>query len=165
MALESTAAKMPPDFYGESAVNRIERSALVPYSCEQMFALVNDIETYPQFMPGCTGAKITARGEDWLEAELELSKMGINQSFATRNRLQAPGSMHMSLINGPFKSLEGEWQFEQLSETACKVTFWLELEFSNAILALTLPKFFEGVASDQVDALCARARAIYGKSS
>jgi ribosome-associated toxin RatA of RatAB toxin-antitoxin module len=145
-------------------VDRIERSALVPFSCEQMFALVNNIESYPQFMPGCVGAKVMAEGDDWLEAKLELSSMGVKQSFSTRNNLSPPHSMRMSLIDGPFKSLEGEWLFEQLNQSACKVTFWLELEFSNALLALTLPKFFEGVASDQVDALCKRARAIYGNS-
>ena len=126
-----------------------------------MFTLVNDIEAYPQFMPGCVGAKILERGEDWLSARLELSRFGVTQSFSTRNVLFAPKSMTMELIDGPFRSLRGEWQFVSLKEDACKVVFWLEFEVGNALASLALPKLMEHVASEQVDALCKRARLTY----
>lgn len=126
-----------------------------------MFALVNDIERYPEFMPGCIGSEILAKGEGWLEAKLRLSRMGIEQSFATHNTLEAPHSMAMTLKEGPFKSMRGEWKFQALNEKACKIEFWLEIEFPNAILALTLPKFFEQNASEQVDAVCQRAKILY----
>lgn len=139
----------------------VSRSALVNYSAQQMFDLVNDIEAYPQYMDGCVGAKILKREGDWLEARLELSKAGVSQSFVTRNHLQAPNSMSMTLVDGPFKSLQGCWRFIALSETACKVSFELEFELQSKLLGMAVGKLFESVASKQVDALCERARKIY----
>ena len=141
--------------------HRVERSALVNYSASQMFELINDIEAYPQFMDGCVGAKILARGDDWLEARLELSKAGVSQSFVTRNQLQPPHSMSMNLVDGPFKYLRGVWRFTPLGEQACKVTFELEFELQNRLLGMAVGKLFEAVANKQVDALCARAKQVY----
>ncbi len=140
----------------------VNRSALVNYSAQQMFDLVNDIEAYPQYMDGCVSAKILMREGDWLEARLELSKAGVSQSFVTRNHLQAPTLMKMTLVDGPFKFLHGCWQFTPLGEHACKVSFDLEFELQNRLLGMAIGKLFESVASKQVDALCARAKVIYG---
>lgn len=131
------------------------------YSAAQMFDLINDIEAYPQFMDGCVGAKILARGDDWLEARLELSKAGVSQSFVTRNQLQPPHSMSMNLVDGPFTYLRGVWRFTPLGEQACKVSFELEFELQNRLLGMAVGKLFEGVSSKQVDALCARAKRVY----
>ncbi len=141
--------------------HRVERSALVNYSAAQMFELVNDIEAYPKFMDGCVGAQILARGDDWLEARLDLSKAGVTQSFVTRNQLQVPHSMSMNLVDGPFKYLRGVWRFTALAETACKVSFELEFEMQNRLLGMAVGKLFEGVSNKQVDALCARAKQVY----
>ncbi len=141
--------------------HRVERSALVNYSAAQMFELVNDIEAYPKFMDGCVGAQILARGDDWLEARLDLSKAGVTQSFVTRNQLQAPQSMSMNLVDGPFKYLRGVWRFTPLGESACKVSFELEFELQNRLLGMAVGKLFEGVSNKQVDALCARAKQVY----
>lgn len=143
-------------------MKKIERSALVPYSDQQMFDLVNDIATYPDYMPGVVGAEILDSGEQWLTARLELAKMGIKQSFTTKNTLDAPKSMRLTLVDGPFKRLDGLWLFQRLNDQACKVVFWLEFEVANALMAMALPKFMESVASEQVDAVCKRARKIYG---
>ncbi len=140
---------------------KVERSALVHYSAQQMFDLVNDIEAYPQYMEGCVGAKVLARGDDWLEARLDLSKAGVAQSFITRNQLQAPHRMSMSLVDGPFNYLRGVWQFTPLNEQACKVGFLLEFEMKNRLLGMAVGKLFESVGTKQVDALCARAKQVY----
>ena len=139
----------------------VNRSALVNYSAQQMFDLVNDIEAYPQFMDGCVGAKVLKREGDWLEARLELSKAGVSQSFVTRNQLQAPESMSMTLVDGPFKYLKGCWRFTALNETACKVSFDVEFELQSKLLGMAVGRLFEAVASKQVDALCTRAAQIY----
>lgn len=139
----------------------VERSALVNYSTQQMFDLVNDIEAYPQYMDGCIGAKILRREEDWLEARLELSKAGVSQSFITRNQLLPPHSMTMSLLDGPFAYLNGKWQFTALSDHACKVSFTLDFELKNRLLGMAVGKLFESMVNKQVDALCARAKVIY----
>ncbi len=143
-------------------VQRVERSALVAYSAQQMFDLVNDIEAYPQYMDGCVGAQILSRGDNWLEARLELSKAGVSQSFVTRNQLQPPQQMTMELVDGPFKFLRGTWRFQPLSDAACKVMFELEFELQNRLLGMAVGKLFESLGGKQVDALCARARQIYG---
>ena len=141
--------------------HRVERSALVNYSAQQMFDLVNDIEAYPHFMDGCTGAKILARGADWLEARLELGKAGVSQSFITRNRLQSPTSMTMELVDGPFTYLRGVWRFSPLGEAACKISFELEFELQNRLLGMAVGKLFEGMSNKQVDAFCTRAKQVY----
>lgn len=141
--------------------HHLERSALVHYSAQQMFDVVNDIEAYPQYMDGCVGAKILQRGDDWLEARLELSKAGVSQTFVTRNHLQAPTLMTLSLVDGPFRSLEGAWRFIPLAEDACKVSFSLSFELQNRLLGMAVGKLFESVTNKQVDALCARAKQIY----
>lgn len=142
-------------------MKKIERSAIVPFRSEQMYRLVNDIERYPEFMPGCANSKILERGEHWLEAELELKKAGFHQHFVTRNELKENERISMTLVKGPFKSLAGEWQFKALSESACKVSFWLEFDMSNSLLAFAAAKVFEKVATEQVDAICLRAKQIY----
>ncbi len=139
----------------------VKRSALVSFSAEQMFALVNDIETYPQYMEGCVGAKILKREGNWLEAELELSKAGVTQRFITRNHLEPPERMTMVLVDGPFKRLEGAWQFTPLAAGACKVSFELEFELQNKLMGFAVGKLFEGVAGKQVEALCTRAAQVY----
>lgn len=139
----------------------VERSALVNYSAQQMFDLVNDIEAYPQYMDGCVGAQILRRDDDWLEARLDLSKSGISQSFVTRNQLMPPHTMTLSLLDGPFRYLKGVWQFTTLNEQACKVSFTLDFELKNRLLGMAVGKLFESMVNKQVDALCARAKVIY----
>lgn len=131
------------------------------YSCEQMFELVNDIEAYPDYMDGCQSAQVLARGDDWLEARLSLGLGGIAQSFTTRNQLQPPHRMTMNLVDGPFRSFDGQWHFEPLA-SGCKVTLELEFSLKNPLLAMAVNKMFEQIAASQVRALCNRARQIHG---
>ena len=144
--------------------HNVERSALVPYSALQMFELVNNIESYPQFMNNCVDARVLRRGDGWLDARLELQKAGISQSFVTRNQLEPPTRMTMSLLEGPFSRLDGCWTFTDLDERGCQVHLKLEFDMQNRWLSLAAGKFFETAASQQVDALCRRARQVYGDS-
>lgn len=141
---------------------RIERSALVAFSAEKMFALVNDIAAYPQFMDGCKGAEVLEQSETEVVARLDLSKAGISHSFVTRNQLTPPTSMTLSLEEGPFSHLQGEWSFHVLADDACKVSLQLEFEFSNKLIAMAASKWFEGVANQLVDGLVKRAQVVYG---
>lgn len=144
-------------------MTHIERSALVMFSAEQMFDLVNDVERYPEFLPGCVGAREIARSDQELQGELQLARAGVKQAFVTRNVLERPTRMTMELVEGPFTSLRGEWRFTPLAADACKVEFELHFEFSSRILAATASKLFSGVANDMVDAMCRRAEQVYGK--
>ena len=144
-------------------MSKIEKSALVSYSAQQMFSLVNDIESYPQFMRGCSAANILKRGDNWIEAQLELQRGSFKQSFTTRNTLQEPQLMTMELVEGPFKTFTGEWSFQALSESACKVCFKLDFTFANPLLGMMMNSVFEQVATEQVQSLCERAVETYGK--
>ena len=139
----------------------VERSALVNFSIRQMFDLVNDVESYPQFMSGCRSAEILDRGENWMEVRMELQKAGLKQQFVTRNHYRAPSSLKLELVSGPFRHFRGEWQFSELAENACKVSFRLEYDFANALLAPLVGSLFEAVASEQVKCLCERAKTLY----
>ncbi|MFT7389650.1 MAG: ribosome-associated toxin RatA of RatAB toxin-antitoxin module [Candidatus Endobugula sp.] len=140
----------------------ITRSALVEYSARQMYDLINDIEAYPLFMSGCLAAEMIHHTDDTVEARLTLGKSGFQQSFITRNTLIPPEAMVMHLVEGPFKKFDGRWQFDTLSDTACKVSLYLEFEFASPILAITLGSWFERKTNQQVDALCQRADDVYG---
>lgn len=143
-------------------MTHISRSALVAYSDQQMFELVNDIEAYPQYMDGCVGAEVLERSSDEVTARLDLSKLGMRYSFTTRNRLSAPDSMDMQLVEGPFKQFRGVWSFKALAADACKVSLELEFEFNNSLVAMAVGKWFESVANELVAGLCRRAQQVYG---
>lgn len=139
----------------------IVRSALVRYSASQMFDLVNDIEAYPEYMEGCSGAEVLSRDGDTLVARLDLKKGGLTTSFTTRNTLDAPSSMTMTLESGPFKSLSGKWQFVALTDSACKVSLDLVFEVNSLALSVASSSMFASVANSLVDGLCRRATDIY----
>lgn len=136
----------------------INRSALVPFPAELMYQLVNDIESYPKFMEGCVGAQIFARGDDWLEARLDLAKGGLKYSFTTRNRLRPPREIDLTLVEGPFEFFSGRWEFHALAENACKVTLHLEFEMAGKLLGLAAKTLFNSVANQLVDQLVKRAQ-------
>ncbi len=140
----------------------IERSALLPYSAEQLFELVNDVEAYPQYMDGCVAAQVLSSDEGGMEARLELKKGGISQSFATRNHWEEHSQIVMELLEGPFESLHGVWNFNALASDACKVSLDLRFTMNNQLVSKAAERLFESVAGNLVNALCQRANCLYG---
>ena len=143
---------------------QISRSALVPYSPEQMYRLVDDIASYPQFLPWCGNAHEQERTIEAVKASVTIAKGAVNKSFTTLNRLQPPQLIEMSLVDGPFKHLHGFWRFEPLDTSACKVILDLDFEFSNKILAFAIGSIFNQVANTLVDSFVKRAHDVYGKA-
>lgn len=141
----------------------VQKSALVQYTPAEMFALVDDIEAYPDFLPWCRSSHEVFRKGDEVEASIELAKGVLNKTFTTRNRLEKDKLIEMRLVEGPFKQLEGCWRFEPLGEGACKIMLDLEYEFSNTLLRMTVGPVFNKIANSLVDAFTQRAVAIYGK--
>ena len=137
------------------------RSALVSYSADKMFKLVNDVESYPQFMTGCVGAELLGQGEGWIEARLDLSRGGIKQSFSTHNKLDPPNRITISLLEGPFSSFQSHWTFTEIASDACKIEFEIKFELKNKLISFALGKILEAIASEQVDNICDRAKFIY----
>lgn len=141
----------------------IKRSALVMYSDQQMFDLVNDVASYPLYMDDCVGAEILTQSDRAMTARLDLKKGGISHSFTTCNTLYEPKRISMSLEQGPFKKLSGEWSFQALTESACKVMLDLEFEFSSLSLGIASSSLFTSVANNLVDTLAQRAQEVYGQ--
>jgi len=140
----------------------IHKSALVPYSAEQMYTLVDDIPAYPEFLPWCSGSKEINRREEEVEASLDIAHSGVHKSFTTRNRLEKNRSIEMQLVEGPFKHLNGVWRFEPLGDAGSKVVLDLEFDFSSKLLGMTFGPLFSKIASSLVDAFIQRAQKVYG---
>ncbi len=139
----------------------INKSAVVPYTPAQMFDLVNDIEQYSQFVPYCVESQIVNQNPDEIHASLTFAGAGIHKSFSTLNRLQPHKMIEMRLINGPFKSLEGFWNFEPMENQACRVTLNLEFELAAGVLKMVFGPLFNQVASMLVDSFHKRAAQVY----
>lgn len=142
----------------------VDRNALVPYSAAQMYALVDDVETYPEFLPWCTKAELQSRVETELIASLTIGYGALNSAFTTRNRLQPPVSMTMELLDGPFSRLEGRWEFEPLDDSGCEVNLRVEFEFASTLQDMLFGGIFETICNELIGAFIKRAHAIYGKS-
>lgn len=140
----------------------IHKSALVAYSTKQMFDLVNDVESYPQFLPWCHSSQLISRTERELCGQMEVARAGIRQRFSTRNLLTPHKKIEIALREGPFKKLEGGWRFIELTPDACKVELNLEFEFAGKLIDSAFGAVFTQIAATLVDAFCKRAGDIYG---
>ncbi|HEU4618534.1 MAG TPA: type II toxin-antitoxin system RatA family toxin [Gammaproteobacteria bacterium] len=141
---------------------RIYRSARVPYAAAQMFDLVNDVEAYPEFLQWCRGARINRRGEGYIEATLDIGVGGIHKSFTTRNVFERPRRLVIDLISGPFRHLDGVWEFEDLDEGGSEVSLSLTFEVIRSPLSVVFSMVFEELARQQMAAFVHRADALYG---
>ena len=139
----------------------INKSALINHSASKMFALVDDVSSYKEFLPWCGDSEELSRNEDEVKASVTISHSGLNKTFTTLNRLQKNKMIEIKLINGPFKHLHGFWRFDSLAEDACKISLDLEYEFSNMLLGLAIGPVFSQIANSMVDSFCLRADAIY----
>lgn len=142
----------------------IHRSLQVPYTVSQMYQLVNDVASYPQFLPWCKSTQILSASEDEIRATLVLAGGGMQKAFTTCNRLQKDKMIEIRLIDGPFHNLQGFWRFDELSENQhCQITLDLEFEFANKLIAFSVGPVFNHVANTLVDAFSKRAVQVYGK--
>ena len=144
-------------------MNVIERKAIVPYTDAQMFALVDDIEHYPDFLPWCHSASIHDRGTDYVEASIEVSGMGMQKSFSTRNQLIPHTAIELTLVDGPFEYLKGQWAFRSLGEEGCEVSLHLEYTLKGGWSMLAFGPMFSHVVGSLVDAFSQRAHEVYGR--
>jgi len=133
----------------------------VPYSAEQMYQLVNQVDDYPKFLNWCSDASILKQTSDQIIASVEINKSGFNQSFTTINTLTPNQRIDMKLKEGMFKQLNGAWVFTKLNDQACKIELNLSFSFSSKILDLAISPIFTSIANSQLDAFVARAKVVY----
>ena len=146
-------------------MTQIQRSALVPYTAEEMYQLVADVSKYGEFLPWCSGARVLQQEGTEVTAQVDISFKSVKQSFTTANQLEQGKQIHMSLKDGPFKTLKGVWQFIELDEQASKILFDIEFTFSNRLAGAVIGPVFSTIANGMVDAFRQRAVEIYGPRS
>ena len=140
----------------------VHRSALVPHRAADMYALVADIEGYPEFLPWCRSATVHHREGSEVEASLEIARGPVHKSFRTRNTMHPRHLIEMTLVSGPFERLDGRWRFDSLAEQGCRVSLQLEFAFASRAMHALLNPVFSRIADTLVDSFCRRARQQYG---
>ncbi|HWX79033.1 MAG TPA: type II toxin-antitoxin system RatA family toxin [Steroidobacteraceae bacterium] len=140
----------------------VERSALVTYTPAQMFALVNDVARYPDFLPWCVGVRVEEVSSTERIASMKIARGVLQTEFTTRNTLLPDAQIHMQLMHGPFRDLTGLWQFEAIGARGSRVQFKVQFEFKNRLTAAAFDAVFETLCGSIVDAFAQRAQKVYG---
>jgi ribosome-associated toxin RatA of RatAB toxin-antitoxin module len=143
-------------------MHRVTRSVLVPYSASRMFALVADVGDYPRFLPWCASTEVLAQTDTSMTARIDIDYHGVRAHFTTENAHRPPESIIVTLKDGPFRHLHGEWQFRALTEDAAKVELELAYEFATSVLDRVIGPVFNHIARTFVEAFVKRAQAVYG---
>jgi ribosome-associated toxin RatA of RatAB toxin-antitoxin module len=161
----------PPDREPPS-MRDVRRSALVPHTPAQMYALVNDVARYPEFVPWCRSARIGAETPDSITATVEIARGGVSMALTTRNTMHPGERIDMTLVDGPLRSFRGTWRFVPIraAETGggegelrgCRVELEVSFGFKSAALGVLLGPLFESSWDSLVDAFVRRARQVYG---
>ena len=140
----------------------VERSAIVGFAPAQMFAVVNDVARYPEFLPWCVGARVEPKSATEMLASVKIARGVLRTEFRTRNTLQQDAQILMRLVDGPFRHLMGQWRFQAIGEHGSQVHFRVEFEFKNRLTAAAFNHAFEALCGTIVDAFARRAQSIYG---
>ena len=143
-------------------MRHVNRSALVPHSAQQMFMLVDDVESYPEFLPWCNKTEIHERSDSNVVATLELHKGGASSEFTTRNERTPGAAIDISLMGGPFRHLAGGWTFKDIGDKGSKVVLKLDFEFESMFIDIVFGSFFEDTCNSLLDAFTHRAEQVFG---
>ncbi|HEV8017844.1 MAG TPA: type II toxin-antitoxin system RatA family toxin [Steroidobacteraceae bacterium] len=139
-------------------MREVKRSALVSKPPAQLFALINDIESYPQFLPWCTHARVQSRSSKEIVATIGVRQGALRGEFTTRNTLEPDSSIAMQLVSGPFRILEGEWRLTPIEANGCRVELAMKFAFNNPLTAVLFERSFAATIGSLVEAFVARAR-------
>jgi ribosome-associated toxin RatA of RatAB toxin-antitoxin module len=139
-------------------MREVKRSALIAESPARMYALINDIDRYPEFVPWCTAARVESRKEGEVVATLAIKRGPLRAEFTTRNLLETDKRVLMQFVSGPFRVLEGLWTLTPLGDLGCRVELEMRFEFANRVAGTLFASLFEDTAASLVDAFVKRAR-------
>lgn len=140
---------------------QVKKTVIINHSAGEMFLLVDDVLKYPEFLPWCGGVDLIKQNDNSTTATLHIAYHGLHQKFTTENTKTFPSAMSIQLIDGPFKHLDGAWQFIPLNDEACKIEFSLNYEFENHFLEKIIAPVFNHIANTFVDGFVVRADKIY----
>ena len=144
---------------------KVSRSALLPYSANRVFDVVADIPAYSEFLPWCAESTILREEGDTVQAQLQVRYLGAQLRFSTQNVNKKGESITMTLIEGPFKFLSGQWHFIALDENACKVSLEMDFDFDNSLAKRITQKVFTNIITSQLESFIARSHSLYGESN
>ena len=150
------ASQYPPIMYN------INRSALVPYSDQKMFDLINDVDGYVDFLPWCGASEILEDSGKVRVARITIAFKGVHKTFTTHNTLTPHSRIRLNMVDGPFSQLHGTWSFKALDDNACKISLDLDFDFSNRIVGAVIGPVFKIIADSMIDSFCKRADEVYG---
>ena len=145
-------------------MRRVKKSVLVPFAAAAMFELVDGVELYPQFLPWCDGARTIETRDDGKTARIDINYHGVRAHFTTDNVNRAGESIVITLRDGPFRHLHGEWRFQSLAPDACKIEFELAYEFATTALEGAVGPVFSHIANTFIDAFVHRAESLYASA-
>jgi ribosome-associated toxin RatA of RatAB toxin-antitoxin module len=145
-------------------LSQVKKSVLIKHTAQQMYALVDAVEAYPQFLPWCSKTDVLHRDEQRTRATIHINYHGVRHSFTTENEKSPPGLIWIKLVEGPFRMLDGSWRFIALNDEACKIEFELHYEFANRLLEKLVGPVFAYIANTMVEAFIKRADHIHGTS-
>jgi ribosome-associated toxin RatA of RatAB toxin-antitoxin module len=140
-------------------MREVKRSALVNQPPARLYALINDIESYPQFLPWCSHASVESRTPEEIVATLGVRRGALQGEFTTRNTLEPERSVRMQLVSGPFRALEGLWLLTPV-EAGCRVDLTMRFAFRNSLTGLLFEPKFAATVGSLVDAFVARSRSL-----
>jgi ribosome-associated toxin RatA of RatAB toxin-antitoxin module len=141
-------------------MREVKRSALVSKPPAQLFALINDIESYPQFLPWCTHARVQSRSPEEIVATIGVRQGALRGEFTTRNTLEPFHRIAMHLVSGPFRFLQGEWRLTPIEANGCRVELAMKFAFNNALTGALFERTFATTIGSLVEAFVARARQV-----
>lgn len=144
-------------------MTKVHKSLVVPFSVDQMYDLINEIEDYPKFLPWCSGAEVHSRSDTEVKATIHLAKGPITYSITTVNQMQPKQLISMQYLAGPFRHCAGSWEFTAIDKPEhSQVAFSMDYQFSNRLAALAIEPVFKPIMDTLIDAFYARAEHIYG---
>ena len=143
-------------------MKKVSRTAELPYTADQIYQLVNDVDAYPEFLPWCEQASVLNQADDHLTATVTMAAGKIKQSFTTQNKMIPGKRISVTLLEGPFRHLNGTWEFIDNDDNQCTVKVYMEFEFSNRLMRMAFDKFFSHLVETLIETFNKRARHVYG---
>ena len=134
----------------------------MPYSQNQLFELVSDVGSYPEFLPWCVGARVYNRQPQRFDADVIIGFRMFREKFTSRVTTLEPHTVDVDYITGPMKRLYNHWRFQELEEGGCLVDIEVDFEFNNRVLEQMIGRMFTDATQRMVDAFETRAHELYG---
>ncbi|MDG6078198.1 type II toxin-antitoxin system RatA family toxin [Erythrobacter litoralis] len=143
----------------------IREKRVLPYSAEQMFDLVADVDKYPEFLPWVVATRVRSNSEDVLVADMLVGFKAIREKFTSRVTKNRPDSLEVSYVDGPLRDLRNSWKFEPRDDGGCEIDFCVDFTFRNAVFEALAGQYFDRAFRKMVGAFEQRAEELYGSSS